>query len=131
MNEEAPEKKIITSFMDLHVWQEGHALVLAIYKVTRSFPKEELFGLVSQIRRAAVSVTSNLAEGFGRQSYKEKAQFFFLSRGSLTETQNQLVISKDIGYLSTDEFTKLFAQSIKVHKILTGLIKKTKSFIHS
>ena len=81
----------IKSFTDLQVWQEGHKLVLLIYKVTKKFPKEELFGLTNQIKRAGVSITSNIAEGFSRQSYKEKLQFYYMSLGSLTEIQNQLL----------------------------------------
>ncbi|MBI4599730.1 four helix bundle protein [Candidatus Uhrbacteria bacterium] len=73
------------SFTDLKAWQEGHTLVLKIYKITQSFPKEEQFGLTNQLRRAAVSLTSNIAEGFGRGSYKEKAQFYSIALGSLTE----------------------------------------------
>ena len=71
------ENKKIQSFTDLDAWREGHALVLAIYRITRDFPREEQFGLVSQLRRAAVSITSNIAEGFSRLSYKEKRQFYY------------------------------------------------------
>jgi len=80
----------IRHFTDLRAWQEGHTLVLAVYKVTKDFPKEELFGLTNQIRRAVVSVTSNIAEGFTRYSSKEKNQFYFVCLGSLAEVQNQL-----------------------------------------
>jgi len=73
----------IEEFTDLIVWQEGHKLVLQIYKITKLFPKEETYSLTDQMRRAAVSVTSNIAEGFGRQGMKEKVQFYFLAKGSL------------------------------------------------
>lgn len=76
----------IKSFTDLNVWKEGHKLVLQVYKLTKEFPKEELFGLTNQIRRAAVSITSNIAEGFSRHSYKEKLQFYSTALGSLTES---------------------------------------------
>ena len=117
----------IQSFKDLNAWKEGHVLVLMIYKITRSFPKDELFALTSQMRRATVSITSNIAEGFSRQSYKEKTQFYSTAQGSVTEIQNQLTIAKDIDYISNDDFLKIEEQSIKVHKILNGLIKMSKS----
>src|SRR3989339_1666628 len=112
------EKNKIKSFTDLFVWQEGHKLLLMIYKETKKFPKEELFCLISQIQRAAVSITSNIAEGFGRQTYKEKVQFYYLAQGSLVELKNQILIAKDIGYLSQADFEKLFEQSNMAHKLL-------------
>ena len=124
------EKKA-KSFTDLLVWQEGHKLVLMVYTETKSFPKDELFGLTSQMRRSAVSITSNIAEGFSRQSYKEKAQFFSISLGSLTELQNQLLIAKDIGYLEKKKFSQLAEQSVILQKMMNSFIKKTKSFVGS
>ena len=117
----------IQSFTDLNAWKEGHKLVLMIYKTTRLFPKEELFGLVSQMRRSAVSITSNIAEGFSRQSYKEKTQFYSISLGSVTELQNQMLISKDVGLLSNSNFFLFANQSVIVHKLINGLIKTSKS----
>ena len=113
----------INSFKDLMAWQEGHKLVLMIYEITKSFPKDEMFGLTSQMRRAAVSITSNAAEGFARQSYKEKAQFYAIANGSATELQNQLEVSKDVGYLSKEKYDTAYELSIKTHKIINGLIK--------
>jgi len=78
----------IESFTDLIVWQEGHSLVIKIYCVTKNFPKEEIFSLINQMKRAAISITSNIAEGFGRQTLKEKIQFYYMSQGSLTESKN-------------------------------------------
>lgn len=121
----------IKSFTDLNTWQEGHKLVLMIYQLTKSFPKEELFGLVNQLRRAAVSITSNIAEGFSRQSYKEKIQFYCMSLGSLTEVQNQLLIAKDIKYIPEVEFKRVAPQAIMVHKLLNGLIKSSRTIIHN
>lgn len=123
------ENKKIKNFTDLDVWKEGHKLVLMIYKITKNFPKEEVFGLVSQMKRCVVSITSNVAEGFSRQSYKEKLRFYFMALGSITELQNQLFIAKDIGYLGKEDFQNLFGQAIKVHKILNGLIKSSKTQI--
>ena len=119
----------IRTFRDLDAWREGHALVLMIYKYTKKFLKEELFGLVNQMRRCAVSITSNIAEGFSRQSYKEKIQFYAMAQGSLTELQNQLIISRDISYISDAEFEEVYNQSVKVHKIINGLIRGSKSFL--
>lgn len=121
------ESSKIKSFTDLNTWKEAHKLVLVVYKITKNFPKEELFGLISQMRRAAVSITSNIAEGFSRQSYKEKIQFYSMAQGSNTELQNQLLIARDIGYLKELEFTKTANQSVTVHKLLNGLIKASRN----
>jgi four helix bundle protein len=120
----------IKTFTDLNARQEAHKLILFIYQFTKKFLREELFGLVSQMRRAAISITSNIAEGFSRQSYKEKIQFYCIAESSNTELQNQLIASKDIGYLVIEEFDAIFKQGVIVHKLLNGLIKKSK-FIHN
>lgn len=112
----------IQSFTDLNAWREGHRLVLAIYKSTKEFPKEEKFVLVDQLRRCAVSITSNIAEGFSRFGKSEKRQFYRIALGSLTELQNQLLISRDLGYISKEDFDKLAAMSILVSKMINGLI---------
>lgn len=117
----------IQSFTDLTVWQRGHEYVLLVYKITRLFPKEELFGLASQIRRATVSITSNIAEGFGRSSIKEKVHFYSYAYGSLLEVQNQVLIAKDLKYLQKDDYDKLVMLSIEIGKMLQGLIKKIKA----
>ena len=121
------ENTKIKSFTDLDAWKEGHKLVLMIYNLTQKFPKEEQFGLISQIRRAAVSITSNIAEGFSRDSYKDKAKFYSISLGSITEVQNQILIAKDLKYISADEFSPCADQTVKVNKITNGLIKKSRS----
>jgi len=121
----------ISNFTDLTAWKEGHKLVLMIYKVTGSFPKEEVFSLVVQMRRCVISITSNIAEGFSRQSYKEKLQFYSISLGSVTELQNQLLIAKDVKYISSKKYQEILEQSIKVHKILNGLIRSSKTVIHN
>lgn len=131
MNQESSKNKKIKSFIDLKTWQEAHKLVLMIYKITKEFPKEEQFGLISQIRRAVVSITSNIAEGFSRFSYKEKTQFYYMAQGSLTEVQNQLIITKDINYINQNDFNKISNQSIIVHKLITGLIRGSKRIIHN
>lgn len=112
--------------MDLTAWQKGHKLVLAIYLVTKTFPREEVFGLSNQLRRAAVSITSNIAEGFGRRTYREKHRFYIIATGSLTELQNQLFIAKDVKYITAKHFEKLYNRTVTVQKILSGLIRCTK-----
>ena len=126
-NEDMHDAKI-KSFTDLQTWQEAHKFVLLLYATTKDFPKEEMFGLTSQMRRVAVSITSNIAEGFSRFSYKEKIQFYRMGLSSLTEAQNQLRIAKDINYIKPEKFTLLEEISITVQKLLTGLIRKSKEF---
>lgn len=121
----------IKSFTDLRAWQEGHTLAVEIYKVTKVFPKEEMYSLVDQMRRAAISITSNIAEGFGRQSYKEKVQFYYVAQGSLTELKNQLLLARDIGYLKETDFRLLAEQANTSHKLLIGLIRKSKEILKS
>ncbi len=119
------ENKIKT-FRDLYSWSEGHKLVLMIYKITKTFPKNETFALVDQIIRAVVSITSNIAEGFGRHGIKEKIQFYYLAQASLSEVQNQIIIAKDVEYINDSLFNEIWNQTITVHKLLTGLIKSLK-----
>lgn len=107
----------------------AHKLALMIYDITKVFPKEEQFGLTSQIRRAAVSVTSNIAEGFSRRGYKEKLQFYYVALGSLTEVQNQLLISRDLNYFGPKKFNDIATDVVSVHKLLNAFISKTKSYI--
>lgn len=120
----------IKDFTDLKVWQEGHKLVILIYKTTKTFPKEETYSLIDQMRRAAVSVTSNVAEGFGRHTYKDKVNFFYQAQGSLIELKNQLMVSRDIGYLENADFLKLIDLANHTHRLLQGLITKSKSFFN-
>src|SRR3989344_4501575 len=114
--------KIVT-FKDLIAWQEGIKLVLLIYKITKLFPKEELFALTTQMRRCAISITSNIAEGFSRRNRREKNQFYYIALGSLTELQNQVIIAKELGYISEKIFIHLDEQMIRLHKLINGLIK--------
>lgn len=121
----------IESFKDLNTWKEGHKLVLLVYKTTKAFPKEESFALTNQLRRASVSITSNIAEGFSRQTYKDKVHFYTMALGSLTETQNQLIIARDLSYIENVGFGEIENQSIIVSKLLNGLIKKSKELHNS
>ncbi|HBB36399.1 MAG: S23 ribosomal protein [Candidatus Moranbacteria bacterium GW2011_GWC1_45_18] len=123
MGKKNNEFRKITRFTDLVVWQEGHKLVLIIYKATNDFPGCEEYGLKSQLRRAIVSFTSNIAEGFAKRSSKEKNQFYNTAHTSLIEVQNQLLIAKDVGYLSQSEFMKIADQTVVCHKLIIGLIR--------
>ena len=106
---------------DLIVWQKAMDIVTQLYKVTRSFPKCELYGLVSQMRRAAVSVPSNIAEGYGRNSRNELHHFVGQARGSLSELETQVEIAKNLGYLEADTCTDLLSDIARVGRLLTGL----------
>ena len=117
----------IKSFTDLNAWKEGHKLVLMIYKVTSDFPKHEIYCLVMQMRRAAISITSNTSERFSRTSAKEKRQFYSISAGSISELQNQLMVCKDVGYISKEIFDRIAKQTVTVSKLVRGLIKYTES----
>lgn len=125
MNDEIKNK--IRAFTDLNAWKEGHKLVLMIYKITENFPDKERFSLTNQMRRSAVSITSNIAEGFSRNTNKDKHQFYSMSLGSLTELQNQLLIARDVKYTEENEFQKIIDQTIVVSKLINGL----KRIIHN
>lgn len=119
------ENKKIKSFTDLIAWQVGHEIVLDTYKITKTFPKNEQYGLASQMRRSSVSVTSNIAEGFSRKTRENKNQFYFMAQGSLTELQNQLKVSLDVGYIDIKKFDKLITKTYRLHKLINGLIKSS------
>lgn len=123
--------KKIQSFIDLFAWQEAHRMSLKIYEITKKFPKEEFFALVNQMKRSSISISSNIAEGFSRKTRKEKQQFYYMSLGSLTELQNQLIISKDIQYISLEKFKKIWLQTIQISKLINGLIKSAKNSSHN
>jgi four helix bundle protein len=102
---------MMREFTDLQVWQEAHTLTLLVYKATTAWPREEQFGLISQVRRSVSAVEANIAEGHGRFNDKEFHQFCNIARGSLTETQCHLLVARDLGYLSTDEWQPIREQS--------------------
>lgn len=111
-----------SSFRDLRVWQEAMQLTAAIYKGTVGFPRHEVYGLSSQMRRAAVSVPSNIAEGKGHRSDKEFSHFLFHARGSLPELQTQLLIAEELEYLPQEDAKRLLAKCEDVGRALAGLI---------
>jgi four helix bundle protein len=108
---------------ELKVWQKSMNFVTLIYRQTKSFPKEEMFGLVSQMRRAAVSVPSNIAEGYGRFSDKELFHFLHIALGSLTELETQLIISKNLEFISETESQQLLELNEEIIRMLAALIK--------
>jgi four helix bundle protein len=116
----------IESFTDLIAWQKAHVLAVAVYKLTEIFPQKEVYSLTDQMRRSATSISSNIAEGFSRQSKKEKIQFYYTAKGSLTELQNQLLIARDVGYLAKELFSDIANQTVEVSKLINGLIKSMK-----
>lgn len=106
----------------LIVWQKAHELVLRIYEITKDFPREELFGLTSQIRRAAASIPSNIVEGKARGSNKEYKRFMLMARGSLEEVKYQLLLVKDLQYIDEKIYQELIGQAKEVGRLLNGLI---------
>ena len=118
--------KKVGDFTELRTWQAARKLRLEVYRLTRDFPKEEQFGLASQMRRAAVSATANLAEGYGRFSYQENIQFSRQSRASVYELRDHLTTAFDAGYLSQDRFRALNNLALDVIRLLNGYIRSTK-----
>lgn len=113
-------EKSISSFENLTVWQESQSFAVAVYKVSQSFPKEELFGITSQIRRAASSISANIAEGFGRTSTKDKLNFYTIAYGSLLETKNFLYLSEKLGYLDREQLDQLITHSVSCQKLINA-----------
>ena len=110
-------------FSEMPVWQKGHQVVLQIYELTGAFPETEKYALTSQMRRAAVSITSNIAEAFGRQSSKDKARFYLNARGSCYETQSQAYAGRDLDYLALEDFTRLNQRLDEIVHDLNKIIK--------
>lgn len=105
-------------------WQKAHELVLKVYEITNEFPKSETFGLTSQIRRAAVSVPSNIVEGRARGYDAELKRFLLISRGSLEEVKYQLLLSKDLGYITNEKYNEAYLLADEVGRLLGGMIKR-------
>ena len=114
------ERRVAKNFQDLIVWQKAHQFVLSVYSLSRAFPKEELYGLTSQLRRAAVSIPANIAEGFKKSGKPDKCRFMNIAQGSMEECRYYLILSQDIGYGDT---SKLMSQIEEISKLLTSYIK--------
>ena len=117
------------NYRDLQVWTKAHAVTLELYRLSRSFPREETYGLTSQLRRAAMSMGSNLAEGCGRRTSSELAHFVRIAMGSASELDYQLLLSRDLGYLKTDDYTRTTNKLTEVRKMLTSLLSKVEQQI--
>jgi four helix bundle protein len=114
---------MLKSYKELKAWEKSYQLCLNIYKMTKRFPKEEQYGLTSQIRRAAISVPSNIAEGYGRKTTPDYVRSLYIAYGSTCEVETQFLLSGDLGYISDDEVQKLGAKIEEVERILKALIK--------
>ncbi len=117
----------IQSYKDLKVWQKSVDLVTEIYSITKAFPKEEMYGIVSQLRRAAASVPANISEGAVRNSEKEYVRFLYISQGSLAELDTFILISKNLGYVNEEKCDELINRMEEIKKMLYGLINYHKS----
>lgn len=115
------------TFRDILIWQKSMSLVTKIYTTTNNFPKEEIFGITSQIRRCSVSIPSNVAEGFGRESNKEYLRFLNISLGSLFELQTQIEIAKNIQYLDEEKFNEIYEDTREIERMLVSFINKIKN----
>jgi four helix bundle protein len=115
---------VMRNFRNLSVWGKSHKLTLNVYKSTASFPKEELYGLVSQIRRSASSVPSNIAEGCGRNTQSQLAHFLNIALGSASELEYQLLLARDLDFVTEQIFKELTSQVIEIKRMLTSLHQK-------
>jgi four helix bundle protein len=114
----------VKDFKDLRVWSKAHAMTIGIYKTTKDFPREELFGITSQMRRAASSIGANIAEGTGRRSDGQLTRYLHIARGSAAELEYHLLLARDLDLLSTVKFDLLNGQVDEVQRMLTSLIQQ-------
>ncbi|AFN75919.1 Ribosomal protein S23 [Melioribacter roseus P3M-2] len=120
---------MVSKFQDLHVWQKAHQLVLNIYELTKSFPKDEKFRITEQLLRAVISIPTNIAEGFGRYTTKDYIKFLTIARGSVSEVVYLLLLTKDLNYISKTDYENYLQELEEIGKMINGLINslKTKS----
>jgi four helix bundle protein len=111
-------------FRQLQVWEKSHALVLELYRATRSFPREEIYGLVSQIRRCSASVAANIAEGCGRKGNGEFHRFLQIAAGSGSELDYHLLLARDLGYIDDGEYRRLIPRVVEIRRMLSALLRK-------
>lgn len=116
----------IKTFRDLLVWQKSMALVTEVYRASASFPSDERFGLTSQLRRCAVSIPSNIAEGFGRDTTNDYLRFLGIAKGSLYEAQTQIEIGRNLQFIEESRFSILLEQAREIERMLTSMIRKLK-----
>jgi four helix bundle protein len=121
-----PKEVVMKDFRSLKVWEKSHELTLKIYKATDGFPKHELYGVTSQIRRAAVSVPTNIAEGSGKDSDGELKRFFLIAMGSASELEYLLILARDLNYLTDEAYQEMQTQLIEIRKMLNAFIQRLK-----
>ena len=114
---------MLKNYKELKVWEKSYQLCLEVYRITKGFPKMEIYGLISQMRRAALSIPSNIAEGYGRKSLSEYLRFLYIAYGSVCELETQIMLSGDLGYLNGNQLSKLQKEIGKVERMLQALIK--------
>ncbi|HEY0056778.1 MAG TPA: four helix bundle protein [Pedobacter sp.] len=114
------------NFQDLLIWQKSHQLTLNIYKITQSFPKEEIHSLISQMRRSSSSIPTNIAEGCGRNSNPEMKRFLIYSAGSSSELEYQLILSKDLSYIPEHTYNELCGSVVEIRKMIHSFCAKSK-----
>jgi len=119
-----PGETLVKDFRQLKVWQKSHELVLELYSITASFPRAEAYGLTAQIRRAAASIPSNLAEGCGRNGDAELARFCLIARGSASELEYHLLLARDLKLIKPDDYEKLAQQTTEIKRMLTVFVQK-------
>ncbi len=117
----------LLNYNELDVWKECRKLVTKVYRITKNFPKDEIYGLTNQIRRSSISIISNVAEGTGRNTTKDALQFFYISRGSLFEAEAQLIIAKDLDYITEKQLKEILLQFTTCKKLLNGFINYHKA----
>jgi four helix bundle protein len=119
------------NYRDLQVWKKTHDLALELYRVSQRFPREEIYGITGQLRRAAVSIGANLAEGCGRRTSTELARFVRIALGSASELDYQLLLSRDLGFMAAEEFTSASAALTEVRKMLTSFLNSVEAQIET
>jgi len=122
--------KTIRHFTDLEVWKKSHNLAIKTYSLTAKFPKHEMFGITNQLRRAVTSISANIAEGMGRSSYPDRTRFYYNARGSIYETENFLIISKELNFITSDDFNLAIEILNTTRKLLNAFIAKTAEIGH-
>jgi four helix bundle protein len=119
------------NYRDLQVWKKAHDLTLELYRISQRFPREEIYGITGQLRRAAVSIGANLAEGYGRRTSTELARFVRIALGSASELDYHLLLSRDLGFMAADEFASASGALIEVRKMLTSFLNSVEEQIET
>ncbi|HMK64178.1 MAG TPA: four helix bundle protein [Thermodesulfobacteriota bacterium] len=114
---------MLRNYKELKVWEKSYQLCLEIYRIAEGFPKIEIYGLISQMRRAALSIPSNIAEGYGRKTLPEYLRFLYIAYGSVCELETQIILSGDLGYIKENQLSKFLKEVGEVERMLQGLIK--------